>query len=191
MTPQNQSSDSEPGDEGDDVVHNNLNLTGAAHLAASPDDREPPTPTVLQVKMQPPTPVNNMKEQPPRHRSSTTANAAGDGVNKHHARPEEGLASTPRPRAMVDRDTETSRHLLPTPLSDHPAGPDSTARESSINVQDQPQQPIHSIQRSHPYITRDSPRTEDPQGRDHLTMTQVSKNLPLRIITSLKHGVLP
>jgi hypothetical protein len=228
VTPQNQSSDEESGDEGDEVVQN------LPHLATSPDDREPPTPTVPRVKMQPPTPVNNVKEQR-RHRLSTTsvpnevagASAAGDGVDRHDkersalsaahdqesvedyrypqsdhhpAHPEEGLASTPRPRAIVDRDTETSRHLLPAPLSDPPSGPDSTVRESSVvnhplgaDVQDRPQQP--SAPKPHPpHITKNSPgpRTDNnPQGRDQITMTQVSEDLPLRIIPSLKHVALP
>ena len=239
VTPQNQSSDSDSGDEGDDVVRNlpaSLNLT-----ATSPDDREPPTPTVPRVKTQPPPLVNNVivREQQrhwlptttvrneaagtsptgdgtDRHDKETTAVSAADdqeGVEKeedgddcsqseHHARPEEGLASTPRPRALVDRDTEPSRHLLPAPLSDPPSGPDSTAREPlAVNhrpgggVQDRPQQQqtlsAHSLPKSHPHITKDSPgpRTDsNPQGRDQNTMTQVSEDLPpLRIITKSAH----
>lgn len=223
VTPQNQSSDSESGDEDDDVVSPHLNLTGAAHFATSPDDREPPTPTIPQ----PPTPVNNVKvKEQQRHRLPTAAAASNeaadinaadhrlDRYNKerfavsaaddqesvdpsdHHARPEEGLASTPRPRAIVDRDSETpSRHLLPAPLSNPPAGPDPTARESSITnprlgggLQDRPQQPIlsiHTVPRSHPHISRDSTIDNDTQGRDQTTMTQVSEDLPLGMITKL------
>ena len=229
VTPQNQSSDSESGDESDDVVHKlpaNLNLTGAAlaHPSTSPDDRDPPTPTIPQVKMQPPTPVNNVKEKP-RHRLSITtvpnkvaATSAAHGDNEerstaskaddqgsiqddHHSRPgEDGLPSTPRPRAMVDRDTETSRHLPPTPLSNPPSGPNSTARESSTvdprlvgGVQDRRNQPtlsIHSLPQPFPHITKDSPAPgtgNNPQGRDQITMTQVSEDLPLQTITNSAH----
>lgn len=202
VTPQNQSSDSESGDGDDDVEPTNPNLTGAAHRESSPDDREPPTPTVPRVKMQPPTPVNNVDEHS-RHRSSTTAvqnevagaNAAGDGVDRPHARPEDGLASTPRPRAIVDRDTETSRNLLPTPLPHPLAGPDSTAREpSTANTRlrgdvDRPRRPIHSAPPSHPHTARDSPAKIDnnPQGRDQIAMTQVSEDLPLRMFTKSTH----
>ena len=239
VTPQNQSSDSESGDEDDDDVGNlpgNLNLTGTAHIATSPDDREPPTPTVPQVKMLPPTPVTNVKEEI-RHRSSTpsvrkelrtdavvdrhhrertiTSGSVDDHAgafavrhvhqesvgdpdyphSDHHACPEDGLASTPRPRAMVDRDTaEPSRHLLPGSLSDPPHS-DSSARKPPVanprlhrDVQDRPQQPTlsaHSVPQSHPPITSDSspgPRADNnPQGRDQITMTQVSEDPPVRL----------
>ena len=229
-TPQNQSSDSESGDEDDDVVHNlpsDLNLAGAAHFAISPDDREPPTPTVPQ---QPPTPVNNVKEQP-HHRSSTSpfrreaaqANATVNRVNRldrerpvvparddqesvgdhhyphsdHHARSEEGpIASTPRPRVILDRDTELPRHLPPVPPSDPPLGPNSTARKPSAlnlrlrsDVQDRRQQPassVHSVPQHHPSITNDkspSLKANNSQARDQITMTQVSGDRLIRIIT--------
>jgi hypothetical protein len=237
VTPQNQSSDSESGgDEEDDVVRNlpaHLNLTGVEHIATSPDDREPPTPTVLQVKMQPPTPVNNVKET--RRRSSTLvpneaeASAVVDGMDRHdrertvisstdghadafdqesvgdcdhphsdhHAHPEDGLASTPRPRVMVDRDTELSRHLPPGSLSDPPLS-DSSARKSPVvnprpsgDVKDRPQRQtlsVHTVPQSHLHITSDSspgPRADNnPQGRDQITMTQVSEDLPVRTITN-------
>lgn len=234
-TPQNQSSDSESGDDGDDVVRNlpaNLNLTSVAHVATSPDDREPPTPTVPQVKRQPPTQVNNVKVQPPHRLSTTTApnevvgtSAVNDDAGRHdkgrstndqesvgdhhhpqsdhhrHARPEEGLASTPRPRAIVDRDTEHSRLLLSISPSNPPAGPNSTAHEPSIlnprrggDVQDRPQKDTlsaHPAPQSHPHITRDSPgprSNNDPQGRSQITMTQVSEDLSLRIITKSLHA---
>jgi len=244
VTPQNQSSDSESGDEDDDVVRKlpaNLNLTGSAHVATSPDDREPPTPTIPQVKMQPPTPVNNVKEEGTRRRLSTASvpnemgiSAVVGGVDRHdidraivptaldyqadaavvrhvdqgsvgdrdhphsdyHACPEEGLASTPRPRAIVDRDTESSRHLPPFSPSDPPRS-DSTARKLpavnprlSADVQGRPQQPslsTHSAPQSHPHITSDSspgPRADsDIRGRDQITMTQVSEDPSVRIIT--------
>ena len=216
VTPQNQSSDSESDDEDDDVVRNlpaNLNLTGAAHVATSPDDREPPTPTVPQARIQPPTPVNNVKEQP-RHRSLipvgghdrersvvSTANdqeTMGDhDYPPHHARLEEGLASTPRPRATVDRDTEPSRHLLPAPLSNPPLGPDSTAQKLSVvssrlrgGVQDRLQQStssVHSAPQLHRHITSDrSPGLKadnNPLSRDNIAMTQVSEDPLIRITT--------
>lgn len=236
VTPQNQSSDSESGDEDDDVVRKlpaNLNLTGIAHIAASPDDREPPTPTVPQVKMQPPTPVNNVKACAP-HEARTSV--AVDGVDRHdremiitsntddhahpvavrhvdqesvggrdyphsdhHAHPEEGLASTPRPRATLDRDTEPPRHLPPDSPSDSPHSDPSAQKPSVINsriggdTKDRPQQPTlsaHSVPQSHPRITGDSssgPRTDNnPQGRDRFTMTQVSEDPHVLIIT--KHS---
>ena len=225
VTPQNQSSDSESGDEDDDVVRHlpaNLHLTGAAHVGTSPDDREPPTPTIPQVRMQPPTPANNKKEEP-RRRSSTTSvpnetSAVLGGVDRHdrkrtmastgddhadaaavrgvdqqsvgdrdyphsdhHIHPEDGLASTPRPRAL-DRDPEPSR-LPPGSLSDHPHS-DSSARKPSVakprlggDVQDRPQQPTLSAQSAPQSITDSSPgpRADDnPQRRDQITMTQVS-----------------
>ena len=235
VTPQNQSSDSESGDEDDDVVRNlpvNLNLTGTAHIATSPDDREPPTPTAPQ----PPTLVNNAKEGAARRRLSTAfvpnevgTNAVVDGVGRHnrtssagdhadalavrsdvdqesvgdhdyprsdhHALPEEGLASTPRPRAMVDRDTESSRHLPPDPLPDPPHS-DSSARKPPVvksrlggSVSDRSQRPTLSALsalHSHSHIANDSspgPRADNnPQGRDRVTMTQVSEYPPVSII---------
>ena len=234
VTPQNQSSDSESGDdEDDDVVRNlppHLNLTGAAHIATSPDDREPPTPTILQVKMQPPTPVNNVKEETHyrssisvpnevetgavhgihRHnRERTTMSSAGDradavdqesvGDCDHHARPEEGLASTPRPRAMVDRDTGLSRHPPPGSSSDPPLA-DSSARKPPVvdprlsgDFKDRPQRQtlsVHSVPQSHLHITNDSssgPRADNnPQDRNQITMTQVSEDPPVRTITNAK-----
>jgi len=234
-TPQNQSSDSESGD--DDVVHNlpaNLHLTGAAHIATSPDDREPPTPTIPQVKMQPPTPVTSAKEESHRRVSTTSGpdelgtnaglndadrrraiTSPGDGGHAdavvashlgqesvedpdyshsdHRTRPEDGLASTPRPRAFVDRDTEPSRRLLPDFLSDPPRS-DSSARKPPIvstrpsgGDQDLPQQRTLSAQpvpQSPPHTTGDSStdsRTDNHQPvRDRMTMTQVSK-CPARI----------
>jgi hypothetical protein len=226
VTPQNQSSDSESGDEDDDVVRHlpaNLHLTGAAHVGTSPDDREPPTPTIPQVRMQPPTPANNGKEEP-RRRSSTTSvpnetSAVLGGVDRHdrkrtvastgddhadaaavvravdqqsvgdrdyphsdhHIHPEDGLASTPRPRAL-DRDPEPSRHLPPGSLSDHPHS-DSSARKPSVvnprlggDVQDRPQQPTLSAH-SAPQSIADSspgPRADDNPRRDQIAMTQVS-----------------
>ena len=228
VTPQNQSSDSESGDdEDDDVVRNlpaHLNLAGAAHIATSPDDdddQEPPTPTVPQVKMQPPTPVNNVKEQT-RCRLSTSvlnevehdrkrtiissADDHADTVDQesvrdcdHHARPEEGLASTPRPRVMVDRDTELSRHPPLGSLSDPPLS-DSSARKPPVvnprlsgNVKDRPQRQTlsaHSVSQSHLHIASDSspgPRADNnPQGRDQISMTQVSEDPPVRTITNTK-----
>ena len=234
VTPQNQSSDSESGDdEDDDVVRNlppHLNLTGAAHIATSPDDREPPTPTVLQVKLQPPTPVNNVKEET-RCRSSTsvqnevktgavhsidghdrektTTYGAGDHADvvdqenvgdwDHHARPEEGLASTPRPRVMVDRDTGLSRHPPPDSSSDPPLADSSTRKPPVVDprlsgdVKDRPQRQTlsaHSVPQSHLHITSDSssgPRADNnSQGRNQITMTQVSEDLPVRTIANTK-----
>jgi len=234
VTPQNQSSDSESGDdEDDDVVRNlppHLNLTGAAHIAASPDDREPPTPTVLQVKLQPPTPVNNVKEETrcrsstsvpnevktgavhaiDRHdRQRTTMSSAGDHADAvdqesvgdwdHHARPEEGLASTPRPRVMVDRDTGPSRHPPPDSSSDPPLA-DSSARKPPVvdprlsgDVKDRPQRQtlsVRSVPQSHLHITSDSssgPRADNNlQGRNQITMTQVSEDPPVRTIINAK-----
>ena len=209
ITPQNQSSDSESGDEeDDDVVRNlpaHLNLTGAAHIATSPDDREPPTPTAPQVKMQPPTPVNNVKEK------AHCTSGADDAVDQesiggcdhphsdHHARPEEGLASTPRPRAMADRDPELSRHFPPDPLSDPPFSDSSARKPPAVNprlsgdVKDRPHQQTlsaHSIPQSHLHITSDSspgPKADNnPQGRDQSLMTQVSEDQPVRTITNTK-----
>lgn len=218
VTPQNQSSDSESGDEDDDVhiLPANLNLTGVAQFSTSPDDREPPTPTVPQVRMQPPTPVNNVKEKQ-RHRLSISpipneavgSSAAADGIGKHNGgrpivsamddqeskrdhdhphsdhrvRPEEGLASTPRPRVAIDRDTEPSRHSPPAPPSDPPTGPDLTARRPpSVNlslrrdIQDQSQQRASSVRSARPHITSDessgSKADHNPQGQDHILMTQ-------------------
>jgi len=235
VTPQNQSSDSESGD--DDVVHNlpaNLHLTGDAHIATSPDDREPPTPTIPQVKMQPPTPVTSAKEDS--HRRLPTASVpdelgANAGLNdasghritssgggghadavvashlgresvedpsyphsERRTRPEDGLASTPRPRAFVDRDTEPSRRLPPDFPSDPPRS-DSSARKPPIvnthpsgGVQDLPQQrtlSVQSVPQSTPHTTGDSPadsRTDNHQPvRDRMTMTQVSKYPPASI----------
>ena len=187
VTPQNQSSDSGSGDEDDDVVRNlpaNLNLTGAAHIATSSADREPPTPTVPQVQMQPPTPVKERQH----NRSSTVlgpnevVSTADDHGNQDHyaARPEEVvLASTPRSRAVVDRDTEPSRHLPP------PPGPDPTTHNPSAAnlraLRDRPQQSTlstHSNSESHPHIT--SPSSDsNPQGRDQIAMTQVSEGYPI------------
>ena len=238
VTPQNQSSDSESGD--DDVVRNlpaNLHLTSAAHItASSPDDREPPTPTIPQVKMQPPTPVNNAREEESSRRLSTSpvpnerAISAGrhdekrsmmstgddhadavvvrhidqesvgdsdDPHSDHHARPEDGLASTPRPRAILDRDTEPSRHLPPGSLS-HPPHSDSPARKPPVTnlrrsggVQDRPQQltlSVHPVPQFSAHITSDPPpgprADNNPQVRDQNTMTQVSKDLPGRVITN-------
>jgi len=245
VTPQNQSSDSESGD--DDVVHNlpaNLHLTGAAHIATSPDDREPPTPTIPQVKMQPPTPVTSAKEESNRRlplasvpdelrtnaglndvdgRRAITSSADGrraDAVvashlgqenledpdyrhSEHRARPEDGLASTPRPRAFVDRDTEPSRRLPPDFPSD-PPHPDSSARKppilnahSSGGIQDLPQQRTLSAQsdpQSRPHTTGDSSadsRTDNHQPvQDRMTITQVSKSSPPKTppaLTTLVH----
>lgn len=243
VTPQNQSSDSESGEEDDDVVHHlpaHLNLTDAAHITTSPDDREPPTPTIARVKMQLPTPVNNVKEDETLHRLSaspvsnepvtsavvnsvdrhsgeriiiSSADDHADAVtvglddhesvgdhSDHHACPEEGLASTPRPRAMVDQDTDPSRHLPPDPLPD-PCHSDSSVRKPpAVNprligdVKDRPQRQTlsaHSVPQSHPHITSDSslgPRTDNNlQGRDQITMTQVSEDPPVRIIKKPPH----
>lgn len=238
VTPQNESSGSESGD--DDVAHNlppNLHLTGAAHVATSPDDREPPTPT-MQVKMQPPTPANNVREEESRRRlpaapapNERGPSAATDGADRHdgkrfimstgddhpdaavdnvgdpayphsdhHACPEEGLASTPRPRALADRDTEPSRRLPPDPLADRPNS-DSPARKPPAanprlggGVQDRPQQSalsVHPAQQSPPCVTNDSSpapgANNNPQVRDQNTMTQVSKDSPTRIITNLPY----
>lgn len=248
VTPQNQSSDSESGDESDDVVRKlpaNLDLTGAAHTATSPDDREPPTPTVPHLKMQPPTPVNNVKEES-RHRSSTTvpnepgASAVVDDVDRHgrertitsaaddhadtvlarhrsvgdcnyphsgtdhHARLEEGLASTPRPRAMADRDTEPTRHLPRVSLSNPPRADSSAQKPPAANprlsggVQDRPHKQTlstHSVPQSHPRIASDSspvPRPDhNPQTRDQIAMTQVSQDPPVRITIELPIREMP
>lgn len=233
VTPQNQSSDSESGDEDDDVVQNlhpHLTLSDATHISTSPDDREPPTPTVSQVKMQLPTQVNNVKEDQRRHRLSTAPvhDEAGTGAvvnstdrhgrggivtsgksdhdadavavrpnhdyrhSDHHACPEEGLASTPRPRAMFDRDTDPSRNPPPDHLP-NPSHSDSPVRKPPVvnprlseDVNDRPQRQTLSAPQSHPRITTDSspgPRADNnPQGRDQITMTQVSEDPPVRII---------
>lgn len=240
-TPQNQSSDSESDDEDDDVVHNmpaHLTLTGTTHIATSPDDREPPTPTVPQVRMQPPTPVNRVKEGETSCRlSPTVPNEAGTSADvdsmdrhdrertiissaddypdavavrhlghesdgdsdyphsNHHPRPEEGLASTPRPRAILDRDTESSRHLPPDSHSRPPHSDPSSRKPPVVNpglsggVKDRSQRrtlSTHSVPQPHPHLANDSspgPKAGDnPQGRDHITMTQVSEDPPVRII---------
>ena len=231
VTPQNQSSDSESDD--DDDVHNipaNLHLTGAADIASSPDDREPPTPTIPQVKMQPPTPVTSAKDKTQhrlsspsvpsepgtkagvndadRHRAITsTDDGHPDAVvarhvdqesadyphSDHRTRPEEGLASTPRPRAIVDRDTVPPRHLPPDSSSNSPH-PDPSARKPPIvnrhlagGVQDLPQQrtlSAQSVPQPHPHTTGDSSsgsRTDNnPRVQDRTTMTQVSIYSPAR-----------
>ena len=233
VTPQNQSSDSESGD--DDVVHKlpaNLHLTGVTHIATSPDDREPPTPTIPQVKMQPPTPMTSGKEESHRRVSTATVpgelgtnaglndvdrrraiTSPGDGghtdavVASHHGqesvedpdyshsdhrtRPEDGLASTPRPRAIVDRDTEHSRRL-PSDLLSDPRHSDSSARKPptantrpSGGTQDLPQQrtlSTKSVPQSPPHTAGDSStdsKTDNHQPvRDRMTITQVGKSLP-------------
>ncbi|KAF9653948.1 hypothetical protein BDM02DRAFT_1115348 [Thelephora ganbajun] len=245
VTPQNQSSDSESGDD-DDVVHNlptHLNLTGMARIATSPGDREPPTPTVPQVKMQSPTPVNKVKEETrrsstvfipdetmgtgavvddtDRHDRERTIMSTADGHtdvlqvrhvdqqsvrdrdyphSDHHAHPEEGLASTPRPRAMVDRDTEPSRYLPPDSLSDPPHS-DSTVRKPLVvnprlagdvrNLLQRSTLSAHSVPQSHPRITSDSspgPKADNnPMGKDQVIMTQVSEDPPVPIITKSSH----
>lgn len=115
--------------------------------------------------------------------------------SNHHAPSEEGLASTPRPRAIVDRDTESSRHLPPDPHSGPPHSDSSSRKPPAVNpglgggVKDRSQRrtlSTHSEPHFHPRITSDSspgPRAGDnPQGRDHTTMTQVSEDPPVRII---------
>ena len=191
VTPLNQSSDSESSDEDDNL----------------PDDREPPTPTVPQVKMLPPTPVNHVKQEPSQRLSAAPAlnearrtslvdvDKGRSTANDHQPRPEDGFASTPRPRAMADRTTEPSRHLSPAPHPHPSLGPDSTARKPpaanpSLNgaVQSRSQQPtlsVHPVPESRPRITSDpSPNSRannNLQGPDQTTMTQVSEDPPIRI----------
>lgn len=95
------------------------------------------------------------------------------------------MASTPRPRVILDRDTEPPRHLPLVPPSDPLLGPDPTARKPSGpnsrlrgDVQDRRQQPtssVHSVPQHHTRITSDEPpslKVNNPQARDQITMTQ-------------------